>query len=117
MFNVIIIGGEKTNNYSLFKEKCIFYLKDKAKSGDGITILSTGDKFVDLFANKYGIVVQYFMPNWKVDGKMALSVRNNKMLNKANAVIAFDDGSKDMEILLSECKNKNIPLRIIKKED
>lgn len=117
MFNVIIIGGKKTNNFSLFKEKCIFYLKDKAKSGDGITILSTGDEFVDLFANKYGIAVQYFTPNWKVDGKMALSIRNNNMLAKANAVIAFDDGSKDMEILLSECKNKKIPLRIIKKED
>lgn len=117
MFNVIIVGGEKTNNFSLFRDKCIFYLKNKAKSGEGLTILSTGDKFVDLFANKYGIVVQYFFPNWKEDGKMALSIRNSKMLNKANAVIAFDDGSKDMEILLSECRNKKIPLRIIKKED
>lgn len=117
MFNVIIIGGEKTNNFSLFKDKCIFYLKDKAKSGEGITIFSTGDKFIDVFAKKYNIDIQYFLPNWKEDGKMALSIRNNKMLNKANALIAFDDGSKDMKILISECRDKKIPLRIIKKEN
>ena len=31
MFNVVIIGGEFTDNYEKFQEKCIFYLKSKAE--------------------------------------------------------------------------------------
>lgn len=116
MFKVIIIGGEKTGDYSFFKEKCIFYLKEKGKSGDGITIYSIGDEFINRFATKYGIDIQYFFTDWKKDGKNAIAKRNELMLSSANALIAFDDNTSEMRFLISEAKKKKILVRVVKKE-
>lgn len=116
MFNVIIVGGEKTEDYFFFKEKCAFYLKEKGKSGCGITIYTIGDKFVETFANKYGINVQYFFTDWKKDGKNAIAKRNELMFSSANAVIVFDDNTTETRFLISEAKKRNILVRIVKKE-
>lgn len=116
MFNVIIIGGENTENFSFFTKKCIFYLGRKAKSNDGITIFSTGDKYTTKFASNYGIAIQYFIPEWKKYGKMALKERNVKMLEQANGLILFDNEDNSFDYLISEANKKHIPIRIVKKE-
>lgn len=113
MFKVIIAGGEKTNNFTLFKEKCIYYLREKGRSGEGITIYTIGDEFVKDFAAKYGISLQYFFADWKKNGKNALAIRNEDMLSKANALIAFNDESSEMEHLIHQAKNANLPVRVV----
>ena len=58
MFKVAIIGGENLGNYKLFAEKCVYFLKNKTKNG--ITILSTGDKYVNVFAKATNIDVKQY---------------------------------------------------------
>ena len=116
MFNVAIIGAESINDYYFCQEKCIACLKNKAESKEPITIFSTGDSFVDLFSNRFHINVQYFYTNWREDGKNALKKRNERILDKCNALIAFDDSTKDTQLLYNLAKSKGIPVRFFKKQ-
>lgn len=113
MFNVAIIGGEGYENYPKFQEKCIKILKNKSKSGEGITILSTGDEIVAKFAEKFRITLRPFYCDWKSHGKNALKVRNERLLENCDAIILFDDGIKDNQIILNMAKEKKIPNRKI----
>lgn len=113
MFKVAIIGGAETNDYNKFKERCIFFLRNKAKSGCGITILSTGDEYVDKFAKSYNITVQTFYTEWRRFGKDALKMRNHSICSDCNALIYFNAGVKDHEMLYKMAKDKEIPCRVI----
>ena len=60
MFNVIIIGGENIPNYEIFQKECIYYLRDKAKKGERIRILTIGDSYIDKFASTFVIETKTF---------------------------------------------------------
>lgn len=112
MFNVIIIGGEDTLDYNFFQERCIYYLRKKAESGEGITIFTTGDDFVETFATRFHINTKTFRCDWKLNGSNAIKVRNDAIIENANAIIYFDNGKKDCECLYNRC-TKLIPSRKI----
>jgi len=114
MFNVIIIGGEYTSDYDFFMERCIKLLRDKAKSGEGITIYTTGDEFVEKFASQFHIDMKKFNTNWELHGKDALKVRNGEILKDANALIYFNTGKKDNECLYNYALKQGINCRQIK---
>lgn len=113
MFKVIIVGGEKMGDYPFFKKKCIQCLKNKTK--DGIQILSTGDTFVDAFAERFRINVKMFPTNWEAYGKSAIKERNDLMLSECDAFIAFDDNLKTTRIFTKVATERGIPVRSIKK--
>lgn len=115
MFKVVIAGGEGYEDYPAFEKKCISCLRNKAKEGCGIMIYTTGDKFVELFCNRFHIDIRLYETDWKKNGSDALAVRNEEMLSTANAAIIFDDGTKDMSIMIEQAKNKGVALRVIKK--
>lgn len=92
MFKVIIVGGEDTNDYKFFAKKCIFYLKNKAK--EGITILSTGDSYVNAFAKACNIDIKTYDAEWGIYGNNALKMRTRKMIEECDAVIIFDSRNK-----------------------
>lgn len=113
MFKVAIIGGESTGKYEPFREKCIHLLKNKAKSGEGITIYTTGDEYVDKFAGRYGIDVRIFYTDWAKNGKNALKERNDRILESCDALVLFNNGIKSDEILYTMAKEKGVPCRKI----
>jgi hypothetical protein len=112
MFKVAIIGGEKRGDYKFFAEKCVFFLKNKTK--DGIRILTTGDTYVDIFSITANIDKQVYYCDWKANGKETLKVRNNKIINDADAFIIFEDGTKDTNFFIEMAKTSGKPLRVIK---
>lgn len=111
MFKVAIIGGENKGNYVFFVEKCAFFLKNKIKNG--IRILTIGDKFVDILCATANIDKQVFYCDWKTHGKDAIKNRNNKIINESDAIIVFNDGTKDCNFFIDMAKKSNKPLRII----
>jgi len=117
MFKVAIIGGDGFEDYELFEQKCIKYLRKKGQEGCGIMVYTTGEKCNDKFSYRFGIDIRYFICNWKRDGNDALKFRNEEMLSDVDAVIAFDDGLKDTQFFLEMAKAKKIPYRFVKKED
>ena len=113
MFNVIIIGGEDTENYDFFKKKTAECLINKARSGEGITILTTGDAFIDEFTKQFRIDKQFFPTDWRTFGKEALKYRNEEILKRANAIIFFQNGRKDSQILFDMAVKRKLPNRLI----
>lgn len=113
MFKVVIVGGEHTHDYARFKKKCIECLKNKAKEGR-IIIYTTGDRFVDAFSERYGIDTRFFPCDFKHYGKDALKYRAEAVLEDADAVIAFNDGQKDSQMIAKMAAEKGLPLRIIR---
>lgn len=111
MFNIIVIGAEDTDNYEFVREKLIIALREKAKNGDGITIFTVGDSFVDQFTQRYNIDVHFFPTDWKTYGKNALKIRNEKMVENANALYFFENNKKDFKMLFNYAKEKGIPTR------
>ena len=112
MFRVAIIGGENLGDYRLFAEKCIHFLKNRAK--EGITILSVGDKFVDIFAKATNIDVKQYNAEWGKYGKNALKNRINEMLRECDAVIIFEDGTKETKYFWNKAIENNVPLRVVR---
>lgn len=112
MFRVAIVGGEGFGDYPTFERKCINIVKDKAKT-EGLLILSTGDEFVERFAQKFGVNVQLFYCDWKTNKKNALKVRNERMLSNCDAIIMFNDRLKDTMMIYNMAVEMNLPNRKI----
>ena len=103
-FKVAIVGGEGTEDYAFYEQKCIKMLREKGKEGCGIMIYTNGDEFNDKFAEKFSIDIRYFYTDWK------------QMLADADAVIVFEDGLKDTKFFSEMAKEKGIPYRYFKKK-
>ena len=111
MFNVIIIGGENIPNYEIFQKECIYYLRDKAKKGERIRILTIGDSYIDKFASTFGIETKTFYCDWRKHGTSALAVRNKDIAAEADAIIYFDSNKKDLDTLFEYVIKSGLPYR------
>jgi len=110
MFKVAIIGGELTGDYTKFKEKCIYFLRNKVKE-DSIMIYTTGDKFVDEFAKRYRITTRVFYCDFKTYNRNALKVRAENMLEDCDGVIAFRNDLKDIQMITKLAAEKKLQVK------
>jgi hypothetical protein len=99
MFKVIIVGGEDTNDYKFFAKKCIFYLKNKAK--EGITILSTGDSYVNAFAKACNIEDKFMIS--EIDKFLELYSKSDPLIARelTHETLLTHDGRKVSPIALA----------------
>lgn len=84
-------------------------------------IVSGGARGIDTCARKYAIEnnikLTEFLPDYKQFGKIAPLKRNLEIIDYADIVIAFWDGtSKGTEFVINNCKkiNKKIKIYIVK---
>lgn len=112
MFKVAVIGGENMGDYKLFAQKCVHFLKNRAS--EGIIILSSGDRYVDVFAKATNIDVKQYNVDWGKFGKNALKSRNIKMIEECDAVIIFDDGTKDTHHFMEMSRESGKPIRVVR---
>lgn len=87
-----IVGTRTFTNYKFLRKKILkkFYLSDITE------IVSGGAEGVDTlaeqFAEEYNIPLKVYKPDWKKYGKKAGAIRNKKIVNRCNKIIAFWDG-------------------------
>lgn len=112
MFKVAIIGGEGRGDYRLFATKCAFFLKNKVK--EGITILTTGDEYVEFLSQKANIDIKKYFVNWSEDGKDALKNRVLRMVEDCDALIIFEDGTTETKMFKHYGEKNNKPIRFVK---
>ncbi len=84
-------------------------------------IVSGGAKGIDSCAREYalenGIPLTEFLPNYKKYGKKAPLIRNLRIINYADYVIAFWDGkSNGTKFVIDNCQKKKIPLKVYLKK-
>ena len=111
---VIIAGSRSFKDYSLLKTKMDFYLKN-IKSP---VIISGGARGADTLGEQYAIERnlpgEQYPADWSI-GKHAGFVRNEKMAQVADALIAFWDGkSKGTEHMINTMKKMGKPVRVVK---
>ena len=119
MFKVIIAGGRDFHDYELLENKCDYYLSNL--DTDNIVIVSGmalgADTLGEKYAKRRGYKIDYHPANWNKYGKSAGFIRNKEMVDIASAAICFWDGkSKGTKHTIDLCKEKGIPIKIVKYE-
>ena len=112
----VVIGGCRDYNDYVFFKSCIDAILKNEK--DEITIISGHCSGVDLMGERYaaenGINIEIIFPEWAKYGRAAGPIRNKKMVEAADLIIAFWDGiSKGTRSLIKYAQdNKKEVIRI-----
>lgn len=85
---------------------------------DVTEIVSGGAKGIDSCAREYalahGIKLTEFLPEYSRYGRSAPIKRNITIIENADLVLAFWDGSsRGTKFVIDECKKRNIPVKIL----
>ena len=110
MFRVAIVGADDVK-YDFFEQRCIFYLKNRAK--EGIVINTTGEDNLIRFAAKWHIEYKVFNADWKHNGKDALKYRNHELLLGCNGAIVFAPNLKGNGLIRQKALEMKIPCRSV----
>lgn len=108
--NVAIVGCRTSKDYKFFKNN----LPDL-----NITrIISGGSSGIDSLAKRYALEenIEYmeFLPDWNTHGLAAGPIRNKKIVDAAEYMVAFWDGkSKGTKSAIKLAKQKGIPVEIV----
>ncbi len=112
---VIVAGSREFENYEMLKNKLDKLLVNQKE----IQIVSGGcrgaDKLGERYAKEKGYSLKIFKANWDKYGKKAGPLRNRKMAEYANGLVAFyKEGSKGTKNMIEEARKRNLKIRIIK---
>ena len=118
IFYVIIAGSHGFDDYTVFENNCNHYLSEKIKTHNVVILSGTSyitADFISRYADEHSLIVVPFDAQWERYGKKAGNISNEKMINCADALIAFWDGkSKYTETLISLAKSKGVQTAVIK---
>lgn len=111
---IAIIGSRETGNINfeeLLKKHIVVLAND--------TIISGGARGIDTLAAQYarkrGAKLLEFRPDYATYGRGATFVRNRLIVDKADVVIAFWNGSsRGTKYTIDYAKKKHVPLIIIR---
>ena len=117
-YRVIIAGSSSFFNCDLMKEKCCLYLENKLKTHHVILLSGTSivtTELIKRLSSRIKILVESNFAEWDRFGRSAAGISNIKMVERANALIAFWDGmSTRTKQLIDMAIAKQIPVKIIR---
>ena len=110
--DIAIVGSRTFNNYPLLAEYLNYFGRDIDK------IISGGAKGADALAEDYaennGLECTVLKPDWNKFGKRAGFIRNQKIIDACDMVVAFWDGkSKGTKDSIGKAKLAKKPTFII----
>ena len=116
-FRVIIAGTRDFSNYELLMEKCDNILSTKRQDSNIVILSGTAkgaDRLGERYARERGFLLRRFPADWDKDGNKAGPIRNAKMADNADALIAFWDGtSRGTAHMIMTAKEKGLATRVI----
>jgi hypothetical protein len=117
-FRVIIAGCRNFYNYVILKERCEYFLQNKMKTHNVIVIsghASGADSLGEKFAADHNLQCELFPADWEHHGKAAGPIRNAKMAEVADALIAFWDGqSRGTKSMIDLAKRKGLQVAVVR---
>lgn len=118
-FKVIIAGSRHFNNYELLRLKVDSILRKKIEEGYKIIIISGRAKGADTLGERYAKERKYelmlFPAEWDIYGKGAGPIRNGKMADEADALIAFlFENSRGTINMIKQATKKGLKIRVIR---
>ena len=116
-FRVIIAGTRDFSDYQLLRDKCDAILSAKRQDSNIIIVSGTArgaDRLGERYARERGYEIRQFPADWLNDEKKAGPIRNAKMADNADALIAFWDGqSRGTKNMIETAKMKGLEIRTI----
>lgn len=116
-FRVIIAGTRSFNDYELLRDSCNNLLSEKQRTHTVVVISGTArgaDQMGERYARERGFQLRRFPADWEQYGKSAGHIRNAKMADNADALIAFWDGeSKGTKNMIDNARRKGLAVRVI----
>ena len=111
---IAIIGSRETGKINFEQE-----LEKRSLIFRNDTIISGGARGIDtlaaMYARKHGMKLIEFRPDYATYGRGATFVRNRLIVDVANVVIAFWNGtSKGTKYTIDYAKKKHVPVYIIR---
>lgn len=117
-YRVIIAGSSGFDDYTLFENKCNHFLSEKIKTHNIIILSGTSyriSSIINWYSYEHNLITIPFDAEWGKYGQCAGNISNEKMINCADAVIAFWDGkSKFTKNLIDMAKAKGLPTVVVK---
>lgn len=116
-FRVIIAGTRDFSDYELLRTTCNNLLSEKQQTHTVVVISGTArgaDRLGERYARERGFQIRRFPADWLNDEKKAGPIRNAKMADNADALIAFWDGqSRGTKNMIETAKRKGLVIRTI----
>lgn len=114
MFRVIIAGGRDFNDYPLLTKTMDRLLSNVSED---IVILCGKARGADALGERYtkerGYAIEYYPADWNRYGKIAGYIRNNEMAKRADALVAFWDGtSRGTAHMIETAKAHGLKIRV-----
>ena len=111
MAKVIIAGGRDIHDYQLVLDAI------KEANFNITTVVSGGapgiDKLGEQYATEMNLPLHIYFADWKKDGKAAGPIRNAKMADNADALIAIWDGaSKGTKNMIETAAKKRLAVYV-----
>lgn len=108
---VIIAGGRDVHDYNLVLDavdKCPFRISAVVSGG------ATGvDRLGEQYATEMNLPLHIYFADWKTKGKAAGPIRNAKMAENADALIAIWDGkSKGTKNMIETAEKRGLPIYV-----
>ena len=117
LFRVIIAGTRSFNDYELLRTSCNNLLSVKQRTHTVVIISGTArgaDQMGERYARERGFQLRRFPADWEQHGKSAGHIRNAKMADNADALIAFWDGmSNGTKNMIDNARRKGLAVRVI----
>jgi len=118
LFRVIIAGTRTFTDYTLLQRECNHLLSEKQRTHNIVVVSGTArgaDTLGERYARERGFQLRRFPADWDKDGKKAGMLRNYRMADNADALIAFWDGtSRGTANMIDIARKKNLPVRVIR---
>lgn len=113
---VIIAGGRDFTDYGLLCERCDHFLQRHWGDIEIVSGMAEGaDTLGMMYANERAIPLERFPANWEAFGKNAGPIRNKKMAEYADSLIAFWDGkSKGTKNMIDVASQLGLTVKIVK---
>ena len=117
-FRVIIAGTRDFSDYQFLRQKCDAILSSKRQDSNIVIISGTArgaDRLGEQYARERGYKIERYPADWDNDGHAAGPIRNARMADNADALIAFWDGrSRGTKNMIETAKVKGLAVRVIK---
>ena len=116
-FRVIIAGSRDFTDYQFLRQKCDAILSSKRQDSNIVIISGTArgaDRLGEQYAREHGYQIERYPADWDNDGHAAGPIRNARMADNADALIACWDGrSRGTKNMIETAKVKGLAVRVI----
>ena len=116
MLKIAVIGSRGFSNYEFFKEKLEYLIQNIKEDIQFVSggAKSGGDALIKRYCQENNLPLIEFLPDYNQYGKGATHVRNSRIVEFSDCLIAFFNGSsRGTKSTINKARKKGIRIKIV----